>query len=106
MVEQALVHIPIYTFKYQYANQAYTALVEGGSGGVIANLFPAKAEAPYQLAGGLTALVFLGLATLPVLGGLIGGQDGATFGLLACAGLGLPSAAAAFAFAVWVAAKV
>src|SRR3990172_4956756 len=47
LAERALVHLPIYTFKYMYQDTPYTAIVEGGTGRVFANIFPAKAEAPY-----------------------------------------------------------
>ena len=68
IVEKSLVHLPLYTFKYSYKEQVYTALVEAGTGGVFANIFPAKAEMPYRVVGGLTAAVFLCLATTPLIG--------------------------------------
>jgi len=64
--QSALVHIPIYVFKYVYKGQTYTALVEAGTGAVMPNIFPAKAEAPYLMAAGITALVYLCLASLPM----------------------------------------
>ena len=85
-------HIPLFTFKYAYKNQPYTAIVEAGTGRVFANIFPAKAEAPYRLAGGLTALVFLCLALFPVIGGMVDGGEGAGIGLALCVGLGLVAA--------------
>jgi predicted RNA-binding Zn-ribbon protein involved in translation (DUF1610 family) len=106
IVERSLVHIPVYTFKYSYQAGSYTALVEGATGTVFANLYPAKAESPYRLAGGLAALVFLILATFPVMGALIDGTEGAGIGLIGCSGLGLIAAPALFALAAWVAAKV
>jgi len=104
--ETALVHLPIYTFKYRYNDETYTAIVEGATGGVFANLFPAKAEAPYQLVGGLAAAIFLCLATFPVLGVLAGGEGGLAIGGGLCTGLGLLAAPFVFALAIWVAAKV
>jgi DNA-directed RNA polymerase subunit RPC12/RpoP len=71
--QSALVHIPVYIFRYQYRNQVYTALVEAGTGKVFANIFPAKAEAPYLIAGGITALVYLCLAVLALSGLQAGG---------------------------------
>lgn len=107
IVETALVHIPVYTFKYGYQNQSYTALVEGATGRVLANLYPAKAEAPYLLAGCVTAAVFLGLALIPVIAALATDDaSGFGIGLAICAGLGLLAAPVLFAFAAWVAAKV
>lgn len=69
VLETALVHVPIYIFKYLYKNQTYTAVVEAATGTVLANLFPAKAEAPYVLVAMVTALVYLGLASLPLMSG-------------------------------------
>jgi hypothetical protein len=106
IAERALVHLPVYTFKYTFAGQPYTAIVEAGSGRVFANIFPAKAEAPYLLAGGLAALVFLCLASFPVIGALSGQEQGLGLGVLACAGIGLLAAPALFALAAWVAAKI
>ncbi len=106
VAEAALVHLPLYTCKYVYAGRAYTAVVDGATGTVFANLFPAKAEAPYLIAGAAAAITFLCLASIPVAGYLFSGAAGAGTGLLICAGLGLVAAPALFALAVWVAAKV
>jgi hypothetical protein len=106
IVEQALVHLPLYSFKYDFQGNPYTALVEGATGSVFANIYPAKAENPYRLAGGLSALVFLCLATFPVIGAILNGGEGFTIGLMACGGVGLLVAPALFALATWVAAKI
>ncbi len=106
IVERSLVHIPLYTFKYGYNGRLYTAVVEAGTGGVFANIYPAKAEAPYLLAGGVTALVFLCLALAPVIGTLASKETGLGAGLAVCAGLGLVAVPVLFAFAAWVAAKI
>jgi DNA-directed RNA polymerase subunit RPC12/RpoP len=104
--EQALVHIPVFTFKYAYQRNTYTALVEAGTGGVFANIFPAKAEVPYRMAGGLTALVFLCLASFPVIGALSNYGNGAGIGLAICAGAGILVAPFLFALAAWVASRI
>jgi hypothetical protein len=106
VIEQSLVHIPLYTFKYAYNGGTYTAIVEGATGEVFANIYPAKAEAPYLVAGGLTALVFLCLALFPVIGGAYNGGEGAGVGFLVCAGSGIVAAPILFAIAAWVAAKI
>jgi predicted RNA-binding Zn-ribbon protein involved in translation (DUF1610 family) len=107
VIETALVHIPLYTFKYTYNGENYTAIVEGGTGAVFANIFPAKAEAPYLLAGGLSAGVFLCLATIPLIGAMADSSGGGlAVGAGLCIGLGILAVPALFALAVWVAAKV
>jgi predicted RNA-binding Zn-ribbon protein involved in translation (DUF1610 family) len=106
VLEQSLVHIPLHTFKYAYRGTLYTAIVEGATGEVFANIFPAKAEAPYLLAGGLSALVFLCLALFPIVGALSGEGAGAGLGLLLCGGIGLAAGLGLFALAAWVAAKI
>jgi hypothetical protein len=73
---------------------------------VLANIFPAKAEAPYRLVGGAAALVFLCLATFPIAGYVLNGGAGTGFGLLLCSGIGLLAGLVLFALAAWVAAKV
>ena len=92
VIETALVHIPLYTFKYIYQNQPYTAVVEAGSGKTLANLYPAKAEAPYLLAGFITAIVFMCIATFPLIGGGIDRTVGPASGILACLGAGIIAA--------------
>jgi predicted RNA-binding Zn-ribbon protein involved in translation (DUF1610 family) len=106
VLETSLVHIPLHTFKYIYRNAPYTAVVEAGSGKVLANIYPAKAEAPYLLAAGVTALVYLCLATIPLIGGGILGSTGAGTGIALMLGLGLLAAPFLFALAAWVASKV
>jgi DNA-directed RNA polymerase subunit RPC12/RpoP len=105
-VEQALVHIPLHTFKYSYKDKTYTAVVEAATGEVFANVFPAKAEAPYMIAGGVSAVVFLCLATLPLFGAAAAGSEGFGIGAAVCAGLGILAAPLLMALAAWVAAKV
>jgi predicted RNA-binding Zn-ribbon protein involved in translation (DUF1610 family) len=106
IVEQSLVHIPVFIAKYTYKGNFYTALVEAATGEVMANIYPAKAEAPYMLVGGLAALVFLCLALFPVVGGLSNGSQGALAGFGLCAAAGMIAAPVLFALAAWVAAKV
>lgn len=106
LVERALVHVPVYTFKYRYQGNTYTSLVEGATGQVFANIFPAKAEVPYRLVGAVAAAVFLCLASFPVIGALVDGSDGYMIGLMACSAVGVIVAPAVFALAAWVAAKI
>jgi hypothetical protein len=106
IVEQSLVHIPLFIFRYTYQGKFFTALVEGATGEVIANIYPAKAEAPYLVVGGLAALVYLCLALFPVIGGIANGSAGAFAGLGLCVGAGIIAAPVLFALAAWVAAKI
>lgn len=106
VTESALVHIPIYTFKYGFKDQAFTAVVEAATGRTLANLFPAKAEAPYLAVGCATAMVFLCLAG--VLASTIFVDGGASLGIgaLLCIGGGVVAAPVLFGVAAWIAAKV
>lgn len=106
ILETALVHIPVYTYKYAFNGQTYTAIVEAGTGKVFANIFPAKAEAPYLLVGLLTAGVYLCLAAIPVFGAISGDETFMMTGGLICSGVGLVAFPFLFALAAWVAAKV
>jgi DNA-directed RNA polymerase subunit RPC12/RpoP len=106
VAEQALVHVPIYTFKYTFNGQVYTAIVEGATGGVFANIYPAKQEAPYLMAGAGAGCFFLLLALIPLVGAVISEWSGAGVGFLVCSGVGLIGAPFLFAWAAWVAAKV
>jgi hypothetical protein len=106
IMEQSLVHVPLYTVRYQYNGAQYTALVEGATGSVFANIYPAKAEAPYLAIGALTALVYLCLALIPVVMGAADGADGAGLGFAICTGAGLVAAPILFGLAAWIAARV
>jgi len=103
MKETALVHVPVYQFKYEFRGQTYTAIVDAASGTVMANLFPAKAEAPYILVGGVSALVYLCLALAPLIGAASGSPE---IGIAACVGLGIVAAPILLAWAFFVASKV
>jgi hypothetical protein len=106
VAEIALVHLPVYVFKYQFNGKQWTALVEGASGKVMANLFPAKAEAPYYIVAIVATLGFLCISALPVIGFLSDSEAGLGLGLFACAvGMAL-FAVPVFALAAWVSAKV
>lgn len=101
--EAAVVHVPLYFYKYTYNGKTYTAVVDAASGGVLASVYPPKSEAPYQLVGGVAAVVFLCLAVVPLAAGL---GDASGTGLLICGGLGAVAAPLLFAWAFWVASKV
>ena len=105
IAEQALVHIPLFLFKYQYQGKMYTAIVEGATGGVFANIYPSKSEAPYLLAGGITAAVFLCLAAVPLAGAMMD-TNAFGIGMLVCLGLGIVVVPILLALAAWVAAKI
>lgn len=106
MEEASLVHIPLYFFKYAFRDQTYTAVVDAASGSVLANLFPPKQENPYRVVAIVAALIYLCLATVPLV--MVGSDSGTGIGtgLLVCGGLGLLAAPILFAWAFWVASKV
>jgi hypothetical protein len=106
LAEAALVHLPVYVFKYDFGGQSYTALVEGGSGKVFANLFPPKAETPYLAVAAFATLGFLLLSCLPLAGFALNEGTGLLLGLLAYLVAGAAFAALVFAIAAWVSAKV
>jgi DNA-directed RNA polymerase subunit RPC12/RpoP len=103
--EAAVVHVPLYFYKYAFGGKPYTAVVDAASGSVLASLYPPKAEAPYLLVGVVTALVYLCLATFPLFG-MAAGDSGMTVSLMLCGGLGIVAAPILFAWAFWVASKV
>jgi hypothetical protein len=105
IAESAIVHVPLFNFKYEFNGRIYTALVDGASGKVMANIFPEKAETPYQLVGGIAALVFLCLATFPLIGSAVG-EGGFWGGFMVCSGLGIPAALVFMGLAAWVSQKV
>lgn len=102
----ALVHVPLYIYKYEFGGQTYTAMVEGASGKVFANLFPAKAEAPYYIVAGVATAGFLLVSTFPLAGYFLGEEVGLGLGLVACVVAGGLFAIPVFALAAFVSAKV
>ncbi len=102
--ESALVHVPIFIFKYIYKANTYTAVVEGSSGTVLANIFPAKAEAPYLAAAGITALVYLCLALIPVIAS--SGRETNTLWIGIAILIGIIAAPILVGVAAWVASRV
>lgn len=105
IAEAALVHVPIYVFKYKFGDQTYTAVVEGASGKVFASLFPRKAEAPYHLVAIASTVGFLIISTLPIIGFSTAGGAGLTAGMFACLVSGALFAVPIFALAAYVSAK-
>lgn len=106
VAESALVHIPIYTFKYGFKNRMYTAVVEAATGRTLANIFPPKAEAPYLAVGCLTAMVFLCLAFMLVVTVYYDNGSTLPIGALLCSGGGALAAPVLFGIAAWIASKV
>jgi DNA-directed RNA polymerase subunit RPC12/RpoP len=56
--QSSLVHIPLYVFNYNYGDSAYTAIIDGSSGKVMAAEYPSKQELPYLIVGGGAAIIF------------------------------------------------
>jgi DNA-directed RNA polymerase subunit RPC12/RpoP len=106
ILEAALVHLPVYIFKYQFGGKPYTAMVEAASGKVFANLFPAKAESPYFLVAAISTLGFLCISGLPIAGYLVGEGSGFAAGCLGMLVVGAVFAGIVFGAAAWVSAKV
>ena len=104
--EISLVHIPVYTFHYQYRGRGFVAVVEGVSGKVFVNIYPPKAEAPYRTVAFAAAVIFLCLAALPLAGMAVDTRQGLGIGALLCVGLGLVAAPLLFGAAAWIAARV
>ena len=106
IAEAALVHLPIYIFKYEFGGHTYTTMVEGASGKVFANIFPAKAEAPYLVVAIVATAGFLCVSSFPIIGYLTAQEAGVGVGLLACLIAGGLFAIPVFALSAYVSAKV
>ncbi len=106
IAEAALVHLPVYLYKYEFGGKLYTAMVEGATGKVFANLFPAKAEAPYYLVAVVSTAGFLCISSFPIIGLFMGEETGLALGVLTCVVAGALFAIPVFALAAYVSAKV
>jgi hypothetical protein len=104
--ESALVHVPLYAFKYTYNRQSYTAIVEAATGRTLAAIYPAKAEAPFMVVGIAGAVAYLAIALCSVVcHAAVDGQN-LLITLAVCAAFGLIAAPVLFAAAARVAATV
>ena len=56
--EVALVHVPLYFFRYHYRRKTYTVAVDGSSGQVLSDLYPTRWELPYRAMALVTFVVF------------------------------------------------
>ena len=101
--ETALVHVPLFVIKYVFQKRVYTSLVEAGTGKVFANIYPPKSEAPYRLAAGITALVYLCLASIFAIS-LFSGFSGVAIPVVII--IGLLAAPFLYALAAWVASRI
>jgi hypothetical protein len=71
--EASLIHVPLYLFRYRYGPRSYSAVVEGSSGQVLSDFYPARWELPFRAMGALAFVVLLlaalsGYLLLPMLG--------------------------------------
>ena len=97
--ELALVHAPIYQFKYRYKDQSYTALVDAAAGEVFAAIYPEKFELPYVSIGGLGCVAYFLAALIPAFGLWVFNDIGLGLGLLIYLGV-----AVALAIPIFIAA--
>ncbi len=81
MREVSLIHVPIYTFKYEFSGRRYTAIVDAAAGEVFANIYPSKWEAPYRTVGTIAFAVYFFAALIPLAGSLLGEGSGLALGL-------------------------
>jgi hypothetical protein len=80
--EAALVHVPIYRCKYVFDGRRYTAIVDGATGKVFANIYPSKWETPYRTVAAVTFAAYLCAAFIPIIGYQINAEAGLATGVL------------------------
>lgn len=85
--EIALVHVPLYQFKYEYKGEQFTALVDAATGQVFAAIFPEKYEIPYLRIGALGCVAYFLAALIPITGFLIAGGSGLSIAILVYIGV-------------------
>lgn len=103
--EVSLVHLPIYTFKYSFKDRSYTAVVDGATGQVFANIFPSKWEVPYLAIGAAAFVAYFCIAFIPLAGYLMGDFGGMGLGVVIYAAIAAVLAVPFFVFAATVAAR-
>lgn len=104
--ERALVHVPVHVFKYDFEGQTWTAIVDGASGRVFANVFPAKNEGPYRAVAAAGCLVYFLLAWIPPVAYWTGGGMGLFLGTAIYAAAALLLAVPLFLAGAWISSRV
>lgn len=56
--ETNLIHIPFYTFQYEYQQSIYRAVVDATSGRVLASIYPSRSERPFRSFAAVAFVVF------------------------------------------------
>lgn len=103
--EMALVHVPVYQFKFGYRGQTYTALVDAATGQVFSAIYPEKYELPYMSIGGAGCIAYFLAALIPGVAFLIAGSSGLAAGLVIYAAVMVVLAAPIFVAATAVSRK-
>ncbi len=104
--EVALVHLPIYVFKYEYDDRRYTAVVDAASGKVFANIYPSKWEVPYLALGALAFAIYFCAALVPAGGFALNDVSGLGLGVLIYVGVVIVVTIPFFIAALAISAKV
>jgi hypothetical protein len=106
IAEVSLVHLPTYVFKYGYKDRQYTAVVDGATGEVFANIYPSKWEAPYLAIGAAAFAAYFCAALIPLGGYLFRGGTGLGLGVVIYAVVAAILAIPFFSAAATISAKV
>lgn len=104
--EVALVHLPVYQFKYDFGGRRYTALVDAATSRVFANIFPSKWETPYLAIGTAAFLAYFCAAVIPIASYVLGDATGLGIGILAYLAIIIVLGIPIFAAAVMISARV
>ncbi len=106
MREVSLVHLPIYLCKYAFGGRRYTAVVDGATGKVFANIYPSKWEVPYLAIGAAAFVAYLCAACIPLVGYLSGTGVGLATGLVVYGVVAIALAIPIFVTAAVISSKV
>jgi hypothetical protein len=106
LTEAAIVHLPIYLFKYNFDGNQFTAVVDAATGQVFSNIYPSKWEAPYQAIGGIGCVAYFLAALVPAFMFVNSGGIGIITGLLIYLVISVVLAIPIMAIAAYISAKV
>ncbi len=104
--EAAIVHLPLYIFKYTFDDEVYTAVVDAASSKVFAGIYPTKWETPYYGIGALGCAIYFCAALIPLAGLLDDGFFDLGTGLLIYLVVAVIFAIPIFAAAAYISSKV
>ncbi|MCP4416200.1 MAG: hypothetical protein GY805_06240 [Chloroflexi bacterium] len=104
--ESSLVHLPLFSFKYQFEGREFTAVVDAASSQVFASVYPSKQEVPYVAIGSVGCALYFCAALIPAISFFTTDGTGLVFGIVGYIVVAVLLAIPIFGVAAYVSARI